>query len=142
MKLIYDNYLNEIHSFDSYYGEIVIESDSLTIPYINLGVSEHPLNEGKDLKFINKAYMVFEDVVSFDEQFSLDEYKGTLTLYFGGYNLKEREHKEFKVVCNRAYLNLLEESEMSHKMWVPINTPNLKSNMDKEDVQNFLLSRN
>ena len=138
MKLTYDTNLDEIHSFESYFGRIVKEYDSITIPYVNLGVSEHSLNKGEELKYLNKAYMVFEGVVSFEESYSLGNTNGLLTLYFGGYDVNKGEHREFKIVCNRAYLKLLEDSKLSAKMWIPIEIQNYRSNKDKPEVSEFL----
>lgn len=138
MKLTYDTNLDEIHSFESYFGQIVREHDSITIPYVNLGVSEHPLNKEEELKYLNKAHMVFEGVVSFEELYSLGNAKGLLTLYFGRYNVNKGEHREFKIVCNKAYLKLQEDSKLSAKMWIPVETQNYRSNMDKSEIGEFL----
>ena len=138
MRLIYDTDLDEIHSFDAYFGKIVQEEDSIIIPYVNLGVSEHSLNKGETLKYLNKAYMVFDGVASFEEQYSLDETADLLTLYFGGYDVNKGEHREFKIVCSKAYLKLLEDSELSGDMWIPIEIQNYHSNMNKAEVKKFL----
>jgi len=133
----YHTHLDEIQPLEAFYAQIVKTDGAITIPYINLGVSEHPLHWGKDVRYINKSLLVFVGVVTFEEKFKIEDASGLLTLYFGGVDIAKRGYREFKVVCKKAYLQLVADSKLSPQMWIPVDTPNFRPNMDEAEVKAF-----
>jgi hypothetical protein len=143
MEIFLKEGIHEIHSFDAYYKNAVITGDVLIIPYINLGVSEHPLNPSKELQYIDKAFIVFKEVCylkAFREQL-IEEIDciNAETYYFGGSNLdKESNLIDMEIKAKEAFLLLIEKDyNLSTSMWIPVNTPNFPSNMQNEEVEEF-----
>ena len=124
---IYSQSVGEIDSFDGKYRSVVLRNNNLIIPYINLGISGHPLNQSENgLQFIDYAYMIFRDV------FFLSVYIGRRynvigtkrkeeALYFGGNYLESEEciFNDMEICCREAYLETLEFTRLSSTMWVP-----------------------
>ena len=48
------------------------------------------------------------------------------------------EHREFKVICKRVTLRVLENFQLSEKMWIPVPTPNSEVNIDSGKAISFL----
>ncbi|WP_344673612.1 hypothetical protein [Sphingobacterium kyonggiense] len=125
--------MDEIDTFNSYIGDIRIEGDVLSILFFNIGVSNHVLNEGENMKYIDRSVMVFNRVSSFIEDYSLDVVAdtGVRPYYVGGYLMKDGVHKEFQVLCADAFLKVPDDFRISENMWNPYN-------MTKSVVRKFL----
>ncbi len=130
-----NSYRGNLHSYDSY----------VVIPHINLGVSDHPLNDSPSLKYINFCYLLFEGVSSINDTNKVvaklisEEIRLEQKYYYvGGINIESNEgDKEFEIECSRAYLVLKEDSKITSTMWIPIETPRFKPNLLPEDVSAF-----
>ena len=133
----------EYHSFDAYYKGIVFKDRNLIIPYINLGIFKHPLNPGEKVSFINKCYIILEDI-QYLKVYKLPPVVGNSEIpakyefFFGGLNLDQNSiYIDIDVKCNQGFLELLPDSRVANEMWIPHDTPNFKANMDIHEVNSF-----
>lgn len=142
---IYKESVEEIHSFDAKYKNVIYRNNNIVIPYINLGVSNHPLHrEGKGMTFLDYAYMVFKDVLYLsvyikERYIVVDAEKREEIFYFGGDYLDNGNYifNDMEICCKEAYLQTLKITQLSHMMWVPFPTLNFPQNMDKDIVKEF-----
>lgn len=139
--------IDEIDSFESMFKGVVLKNSNLIIPYINLGVSLHPLNEANDLKYLNFSYVVCLEVSylagwSEDERIDViivDGIKKDPVYYFGGENLDDKNSifNDFKICCKDIYLQTLEITELSDKKW-DINSEHMKEKISDFWLGNFM----
>lgn len=141
---------DELHSEDAYHKNPVLRNNNLIVPYINLGIGEHELNRGRDLKFIDFAYLVAIDI-SFLSVWVPDEngFNGRqLWLingsqenglhYWGGTHLNDDSiFLSMTVSCQAAFICLLPSSQMSGDFWTPQKGTLLPQNMDDLTVRDF-----
>jgi hypothetical protein len=109
--------VDEIDSFDAYYSNVYLDQRNLVIPYIDLGVTNHPLHRGDRLKYLDFAYMVFLGLRYLKVQrgvLSGDKGEASKIFYFGGINLTTR---------------------LSDTVWVPVESP--LRNLDQAKVAAF-----
>jgi hypothetical protein len=139
MDLPIPDCIDEIDSFDAYYSNVHIDQSSLFIPYINLGLSNHPLNPGDHLKSLDFAYMVFHGLsyVKVHKAILLGNRNPTSQIYyFGGINLdSSADLVDFEIACEVAYLHALATSRLSDSIWVPVESP--MRNLDQAMVAAF-----
>lgn len=145
-KNIFHSDIDELHSFDAYYRGVILRNNNLVIPYINLGVSQHPVNPSKDLLFFDFSFMIFQGVNYLDAYINSKRYK-ILTVIknadvfysFGGTYLDydESVFNDMRISCDKAYLQILSTSRLSKTMWLPIPTPNFKMNMSESEMNYF-----
>lgn len=146
--LIYSQNIDEIHTSDAYFGQIIIVDNNLLIPYINLGISNHELNKSSDLKFIDYCYFVAIDIyylkINGNIIFDLNGvYNSSRSIYLGGDDLLKKQNVyEVEIQAKDAFLKLESDSKIYHKNWVPINTPNFEKNMNDNRVQVFINNMN
>ncbi|TJZ62976.1 hypothetical protein FAZ15_01365 [Sphingobacterium olei] len=111
---------DEIHSFDSYIGKIEADRHDTYVYFFNIGVSKHLLNPDDEMKYVDRAILVFQNVLTIIENYETEVVKeGFKVYYFGGLDLKFKVHKEFQVVCEKAYLNIPDDFRISKNMWDP-----------------------
>lgn len=135
-NLIFSTAADEIHSFDSYLGAITTEHDITIIPVINIGVSNHPINQTTEMKYVDRSYLVFEGLISMNEEYDLqDSENGIEIFYFGGFDLQAGVHREWQVKCKAVHLVLLATSKISYNMWNP-------ESMDQDELKDFLKVQN
>ena len=148
MQEFYTEAISEIHTSDAYFKNVVLRNNNLIIPYLNTGISNHPLNKGDRLKFINYSYLVAEDVQYLDiwvkqgergKHYNLIKRQKTDNIfYWGGSNLDpDSIFWDLRICCKNAFLQTLEISELSNDIWVPYDTPNQPLNTDKRVLDNF-----
>ena len=64
MKLIYSEKIEEIDTFESAFKYFYLNADNLILPIINIGISEHPLNPEKKMKYLDKCLLVFQEIIT------------------------------------------------------------------------------
>ena len=131
--------VNEIDSFDAYYSNVHISEMTLIVPYINLGLSRHPLNREERLKYIDFAYLVCRGLRYLKVQRGVlrgrRETAGAL-LYFGGFHMDEAADLiDFEIGCELSYLLPLPDSRIADTCWIPVESP--KKNLDAGQVKAF-----
>jgi len=144
-KNIFDTDVQEIHSFDAFYKNVILRNNNLVIPYVNLGVSQHPANLSDNVMFLDFAYMVFTglsylDVYLKDKRYKVIYRVKTKELYhFGGSYLDYEEcvFNDMEISSDKAFLQTLQITQLSSEMWLPKALPDLRMNIDKEKVNNF-----
>lgn len=148
-SLIFRNNLDEISTFDSYFGKIIFYNERMLIPYINLGISEHVLNPQSKMKYIDYCYTVFIDIDylkinnNLIKDNLLDKYDPKNSIYLGGEDLiGDQNIFDIEVQAKDAFLQLNYNSEINEKHWVPIKTSNFKKNMDEVVVKHFIKNEN
>lgn len=134
---------DEVDTFESYYRNIIYRDNLLILPYINIGLSFHPLNPSKEHLNINKAYIVFIDacvnkinggLTEYCNKYSFENYKA---IKISGTDIEKDRHTELEVFYQRAFLQLLPSSQIRKERWVSIRTPNYKPNMEEKEVASF-----
>jgi len=92
-NLIFQDKLDEISSFESYFGKIIFNSEKMLIPYINLGISEHALNLQSKMMYIDYCYVVFVNIIylkinnNLMKNDLLGKYDPKNSIYLGGDDL-------------------------------------------------------
>ncbi|MBN8823208.1 MULTISPECIES: hypothetical protein [unclassified Spirosoma] len=124
-----------IDTSESYRGSLVVREDSILVPIINLGISEHVLNPTNKLAYVDFAYLFFKGfskvlLNSFTDIKSKDTEKRYC--YVGG-----SQAGDLEVECNQTYLLLPTAGRLSPTNWYPDNTPFYKANLDSEQVNSF-----
>jgi hypothetical protein len=112
-------------------------------PYINIGISNHPLNASKEHLHIDKAYIVCINAC-------INKINGELTnkcqsetnskfqkIGLSGVELDNFMHIELEIICEKVFLQTLPNSQLRKTFWIPQNTPNTEANMNKQDVEKF-----
>jgi hypothetical protein len=131
--------VDEIDSFDAYYSNVYLDRRNLVIPYIDLGVANHPLHRGDRLQYLDFAYMVFLGLRYLKVQRGvLLGQKGEAghTFYFGGSNLDpSTDLVDFEIECDSAFLQSLATTRLSDTIWVPVESP--LRNLDQAKVVAF-----
>jgi len=137
--MIYETNIQEIDSFDAYYKNCIFKNNNFIIPYINLGISKHPINQSQNLIFIKKAFMVFENILflKINEKEVLKAIPNSLeTYYFGGINLDTTSsYGDMTIQSEKAYLFSDTDIVTSEKMWIPVSLHNLKQNIDLKELK-------
>lgn len=144
MNRIYSIDEGEFDSFDSYYKNVQLTDFDLVIPYINLAVSNHELNQSDSpLKYIDRCYVILCDISYLkiynkntpliNRNINLNQ----IELFFGGSNIGSNDFIDMHVKCSYGYLRLLKDSTLSSNLWIPINTPNFKQNISEKLLDNF-----
>lgn len=148
-SVIFRNNLDEISTFDSYFGQIIFYNERMLIPYINLGISEHALNPQSKMKYIDYCYTVFIDINylkinnNLIKDNLLDKYDSKNSIYLGGEDLiADQDVFDIEVQAKDAFLQLNYNSKINEKHWIPIKTPNFKKNMDDAVVKQFIKNEN
>ncbi|MES2732409.1 MAG: hypothetical protein V4714_11690 [Bacteroidota bacterium] len=136
--------LDNINTSECYYRKMIIQGNSLFIPVINIGLMEdHSINNNTTQLFIDRAYLLFKDIKSIRFNSASRELIGyspesnRILFYISGYDLEAKVSNEIEIECLYGKIIIFENSKMSDKMWIPIQTPNFSINMNPEDVQSF-----
>lgn len=139
-ETVYQEYIEEIHSFDSYYVEIFHKKNSIVIPFINLGIRKHPLNVSTEMQFIDFAFMVFQNIYYFETTYEgvvINKDRKDLQ-YFGGASLEEKSAViDIIVGAEVIFLQLMRTSRLSKEMWIPVDGTQKEINMDINIVKEF-----
>lgn len=144
MNTYYES-IDEIHTFDSMYKNVIFKNNSLVIPYLNLGVyGYHPLHQKKsDISYINFSYIVFVGVsflkVYLDKPYIIVDNGLDGDYYFGGIYLDSTTHvfNDLKIGSKYAFLQTINISEVRSEMWdleISFGFPNL---IDKKEKESF-----
>ena len=56
--------IDAIDTFEARFGAPLRTARSLVVPVIDLGIAEHPLNPGAELRYLDRAYLRFDGVRS------------------------------------------------------------------------------
>jgi hypothetical protein len=143
---IFQQAIHEIHSFDARYKNVIFRNNNIVIPYINLGVSNHPLHKSeKGMAFLDFSYMVFKDVSYLSVYINKERYfvtsleKREEIFYFGGDYMDSSDFifNDMQICCKEAYLETVEITQLSLAMWMPFPTPNFPQNMNGNTVEDF-----
>jgi hypothetical protein len=143
MKIIFEEAFDEVATFESYYRGYILKEGNFLMPYINVGVSEHPLNPSRDLLHIDYSYVVCLDValIKYNDELVFDntslkfgEYR---FVYLGGINLNVNAGTEFQILCKKPFLQIMDYSQLSKEFWAPNQRPNRNSNMNSQEVDSF-----
>ena len=142
---IFNEEIHQIDSFDAYYKNVILRNNNLIIPYINLGISNHPLNSSEIMLFVDFAYMVFEDDYFIDVFVNgnrlniINTKEKNYFFHFGGTYLdfSYAIFNDMKISCKQASLHILEISRLSKQMWIPTTTPNFEKNIESGTSADF-----
>lgn len=142
---IYRENVEEIHSFDARYKNVIFRNNNIVIPYINLGLAHHPLQLiNHPMKFLDYSYMVFKDVfylsVFIENRYIVLDFNSDYKkFYFGGdyWDNGKNIFNDMHISCSEAYLQTLDFTQISENMWMPFDTVNFQVNMDLSLVNEF-----
>ncbi len=142
---IYYKSIEEIDSSEARYKNVIFKNNNLIIPYINLAVSNHPLNDSGNNLFLDYSYMVFLDVtyltvfIRANRYIVVDIKKNEDPFYFGGVYLDYEGYiyNDLEICCKKAYLRTLPFTQLSFDMWVHSESQILNKNMNSSSVEKF-----
>ncbi len=134
---VYREAIDELDSYESFIGHIFTVERLIVFPYINLAVSNHPLNKSEQLMYIDRSYLVFGDVEFFSEsdiELFTKMTQAKYDLCHGGISIIDLCFKEFIIECNNCALFLFNDSKIRTEQWVPIDTETRTKNMTEQDI--------
>jgi hypothetical protein len=146
--MIYEQAFDEVVTFEAYYKKYFLTKEFFIIPYINVGVSNHPINNSNDLLHLSNCYVICEDIalVKLNGDVILDnmelkfgEYR---FVYIGGIDLNSESGCTHQVLCKKAWLQTLDDTVLSKDFWIPFDRPDRKANMDGVKADEFLTLKN
>ncbi|SFF10241.1 hypothetical protein [Spirosoma endophyticum] len=116
---VYVDIEDAIDTSESFRGSAIIRDNSILIPLISLGISEHILNPTQQLAFIDYSYLFFEsfsrvlidNIPDWESQDSQKRY-----CYVGG-----SEAGVLEVECKQVCLLVPTNSRLSPTHWYPDN---------------------
>jgi hypothetical protein len=125
-----------LDTFDGYYSNVFIRNCIVIIPYINLGIAEHPLNMDTNLSFIDYSYVVCKGVRLIATQTGpISEAEvGSYVWYFGGTPMDECYLPDIAIVCESVSLHTLPTSRIAKHQW-HLRGPN--RNVESDAAQEF-----
>jgi hypothetical protein len=141
--MIWEENIEEIDTFEAFYKNVIHRNNILIFPYINIGVSNHPINPSKDQLYISKAYLIFMNAcinkVNGIVEMGCDKFIGKIfkQIDISGIELEKDKHIAQKIFYERAFLQTIPLSQMRKEFWIPARQPNFEANMDEMDVQEF-----
>lgn len=133
----YRESIDELDSYESFIGHIYKVENLIVFPYVNLAVSNHPLNKSEKLMYIDRSYLVFGDVELFSEsdiELFTKTTQAKYDLCHGGISIIDLSFKEFIIECNNCALFLFNNSKIRTEQWVPIDTETQTKNMTEQDI--------
>jgi len=134
---VYRESIDELDSYESFIGHIYKVENLIVFPFVNLAVSNHPLNKSEQLMYIDRSYLVFGDVERFSES-DAELFSKTIQaryhLCHGGVSILDLRFKEFIIECNNCSLFLFNNSMIRTEQWVPIDTETQTKNMTEQDI--------
>jgi|GEM_PF-3562109 len=145
--MIWEQKFDEIDTFEAFYKNFFYKNSVLVIPYINIGVSCHPINPSKKALYIDKSYLVFINAcinkINGVLDKKCDQFVGSNfnSIDISGIDCTENRHIALQIFYERAFLQLLPESRLSREFWIPQKTPNFEVNMDEKDVEFFFSNK-
>ncbi len=143
-------------SLDSYNKHIFIYRNHLIIPYINLQIIEpNTIADFKEYDFLDFSFIILKDVSYFtcdslsfgmNQLFFGDKKENSRIDYFTANKLNKKiGSSEIKVEFVEEYLYFDRDVKIGNKMqnmWIPIETPNFKQNIETEIVNDFFDKKN
>jgi hypothetical protein len=141
--MIWKEKLDEVTTVESYYMNVIYKNDVIVLPYINAGISDHPLNPTKEHLCVDRSYIVclkacFKQIGAtlFDscDHLKLEHPK---ILLFGGVDIEKDRYVELEILCEDAYWETLPDSQIRKESWIPVKTPNSPPNMNANEVKDF-----
>lgn len=134
---VYREAIDELDSYESFIGHIYEVENLIVFPYVNLAVSNHPLNKSEQLMYVDRSYLVFGGVERFSETDTELFSKTTQARYHlchGGISIIDLRFKEFIIEYNNCALFLFNDSKIRTEPWVPIDTETRTQNMAERDI--------
>ncbi|MFT3995168.1 MAG: hypothetical protein QM660_12725 [Dysgonomonas sp.] len=151
MNIFFEN-LNEIDTSEAFFGTILFNNNSIVIPYINLGISNHILNLANHLKYVDYSYFVGTDIyylkinqsIIINDLLNIDIDISEST-YLGGMSIGETDSLyDIEIKAKIIFLQVKDNYRLTEitNMWIPVDCPNIKANMDPNKVNDFINNRN
>ncbi|KAA5533744.1 hypothetical protein F0919_14525 [Taibaiella lutea] len=147
-KLIYQENLEEIHTFESYFGKTILSNKCLIMPYVNLGISDHELNPSSKMKYIDYCYVIALDFLFLKKNSDIllnnlnQEYDSTKSIYLGGNDLiGDQGIFDIEFQSKKSFTQVVEGYQLSSEQWLPVQTPNFKANMNPERIESFVQNK-
>ncbi|PIF45761.1 hypothetical protein CLU96_2773 [Chryseobacterium sp. 52] len=146
--LIYKEHIDEIDTSDAYFGKILFSKNNILVPYINMGISNHELNRTKELKHISYSYFVAidfhflkinNDIIINDLKNKYDPWE---SVYLGGWDMLENQNIfEIEIQANNTFIQLVSNSQINEKIWIPLKETFFPMNLDEFTVNNFISNK-
>lgn len=144
-NFIYKYHLDEIDTSDAYFGKLLFRNNAILIPYINMGISNHILNKENHLQYIDYCYFIAVDLkfLKINNDIIINKLPTKIdplySINLGGWDMLENQNVyDIEVQSDEKFIQLIDNSKISKEMWVPIETPNFRKNMNKDKVELFI----
>ncbi|WP_129020200.1 hypothetical protein [Edaphocola flava] len=148
MKLVFEKNIDELDTFESFFGQIEKNKSNLIIPYLNLGISNHELNPSKKIQYIDYAYIIAQELLFFKiDQIVVvnklnDKYNYKESVFLGGESLIENQKVyDIELQAKHIFLQINENYQIREEPWLPVDTPKYPKNMDFDKVDQFIYNR-
>ncbi len=142
--MIFETGIDEVGTYGAYHNGYFKKRDVLIFPYINTHLTTaHPLNKSGSFVFLDYCYIVIFDPVFIKEmEMEYEEYDFSTfnkpdIISLGGVNITDKHDTGFIIRCSRAFLQVEENYTFSKDLFIPVDMPLLKRNMDEEKVSLF-----
>ncbi len=139
---------DSINTSESYSKDVFYCDNIVLIPYINMEIVEE-LGAFKQGERIDFSYLILLGVQQIQWDYldmgrqvlgklEISGFSKGVTDYFALGGLNHLTGGELKITFEKAKLVTLLGSKTNKKHWVPQKTPNLRRNLQKENVERFL----
>ena len=141
--------VNNIHSFDATYSNVIFRNNNLIMPYINLGIVNRCHDNANKMLFIDFAYMVFLNVTFLtvfqnNIRRTVINYNHKDSIYFFGGHYLDYDiaiFNDLEICCDDSYLFFLNQSRESYEPYIPFETDRFIPNLDKKLVEEFFKNK-
>jgi|GEM_PF-2381857 len=120
--------IDYLDTFGSVYESFIFKEDKVVVPYLNIGIYNHPINPYKnagDIKYIRKAFVAFSEcglVLKNGNEIihnSIYPKLGTYSVFhLGGVSVVERVNNTFELFYKKSFLILEDNYDISDDIWV------------------------
>lgn len=123
-ELMIDNFkMEDVHTFDGFYKNVILKNDNLIIPFFNLGIL---YKNASALKFLNYCYLIFLDVqylsVYLREKrlIVIDSDEALKKYYCGGTYLDDEVgiFNDLEISCKNSIIVILNDTLIADTKWV------------------------
>lgn len=134
--IIVNEGINGLHSFDSFFKINVIKEALMIISFLNIGISNHPLNNSPKIKFIDRSRLLVRNIhyLKINHEILVNSESNFDSYYLGGYNILARRHNEIEIKAETIELELPGDYRLSTSDWLTLED---LDNHNRDDLLSF-----
>lgn len=112
--------MDNVDTFESYYMDLYLSQNQLLIPYVNVGIFDHPINplSLQQMKHLNRSYLLFNEVAVILKNGQLIHASTVKEGFYqvfscGGISILPRQGNSLDIFSKQAFLLLEKDYQLS-----------------------------